>query len=84
LYYCLSMNFSSFWSLNLAERAELFWDKATFITTALSVDHRINLYYWNGNFIEVWYDTAKNKITRIAPMKNIRLFKGYFKWNKKP
>ena len=73
-----------FLEIKLVERAELLWEKATFVTTASQFNHHINLYYLNGDFVEVWYDIAKNKITKITPMKSIRLFKGYFKWNKKP
>ena len=74
-----SMNPTSFWKLNLNERAELLWSKAAFMTSALYYNQRINLYYWNGTFIEVWYNPTTNKIVKITPVKNINLFKGYFK-----
>jgi len=70
---------TTFWKLNLTERAELIWNKAIFMTAAFSHNLRINLYYWNGNLIEVWYNVATNKIVKITPMKNVKVFKGYFK-----
>jgi hypothetical protein len=75
------MNLTKFWKLNMSERATLLWDKATFVTTAMYFEQRVNLYYLNGIFIEVWYDTQKNQIVKITPMNSIKLFKGYFKWN---
>ena len=75
------MNLTKFWKLNLTERAELLWNKATFMTIVLHHNLRINLYFWNGNFIEVWYNVTTNKIIKITPMENIKLFKGYFKSN---
>ena len=75
------MNLTKFWKLNTTERARLLWDKATFVTTAMYFNQRVNLYYWNGNLIEVWYDPLKNKITKITPMESIKLYRGYFKSN---
>jgi hypothetical protein len=75
------VNLTSFWKLNTDERAQLLWDKATFMTSAQYLDLRVNLYYWKGNLIEVWYNPALNKITKIIPMQSSRLYKGYFKGN---
>ena len=63
--------------LTLAERAYLVWKEGEFLAATGYNNRKVNLYSLNGQFIEMWYDSAGNLIEKIIPMSIPELFKDH-------
>jgi hypothetical protein len=70
-----------YFSLPVNQRAEILWKEGTFLTTASYYGHRIQLYSFKGQHIEVWYNAITNEIEEIIPMSKPKLFRKYFEQN---
>lgn len=60
------MHRDKFNSLTLAERAEVVFQKDSFVDTREYYNQIINLYLVHGFYVEVWYNSTENKIVDIS------------------
>lgn len=60
------MHRDKFNSLTLAEKADIVFQKDSFIDTREYYNQSINLYLVHGFYVEVWYNSTENKIVAIS------------------
>jgi hypothetical protein len=53
-------------TLNFDEKAWHVWHHATFMIVRQNKRYRVNLYYMNGYYIQLWYHVKLNRIDKIA------------------
>jgi hypothetical protein len=53
-------------SLSFDEQAWHVWHHATFMIVRQNKQYRVNLYYMNGFYIQLWYHVKKNRIDKIG------------------
>lgn len=53
-------------SLTFDEKAWHVWHHATFMIVRQNKQYRVNLYYFNGYYIQLWYHVKRNRIDKIA------------------
>lgn len=56
----------NFNQMNFDEKAWHVWHKATYLIVRQNEDYRVNLYYMNGYYIQLFYNIMQNKIERIS------------------
>lgn len=57
---------NKFNTLDFDEKAWHVWHDATFLIVRQNKSYRVNLYYLNHYYIQLWYDVKKNRIEKIA------------------
>lgn len=65
--------------MNFDEKAWHVWHKATFLIVRNSRNYRVNLYYLNGFYIQLWYHITRNKIDRISATESPRVVDTFLK-----
>jgi len=63
--------------LNFDEKAWHVWHHANFIMVRQNSCYRVNLYYLNGYYIQLWYHVIRNRIAKIAATKSNRIVDAY-------
>ena len=63
--------------LNFDEKAWHVWHHANFIMVHQNSCYRVNLYYLNGYYIQLWYHVKRNRIAKIAATKSNRIVDAY-------
>jgi len=65
----------TFQQLSLSEKIKILYVEGTFITSIRYYQYKINLYLFNGNYLEVFYHHKKDIIEKIEPLepKNTRM-----------
>ena len=56
--------------LDVEQRAEILWDKGVYLATRQEKEFRILLYQIDGFYVEVWYNTNKNAISRLKSFRS--------------
>jgi hypothetical protein len=64
-------------TLNFDEKAWHVWHHATFMIVRQNKEFRVNLYFLNGYFVQLWYHVKRNRIDKIAATKSNRVLKPY-------
>ena len=67
--------YRTFENLPLAEKIKVLYIQGTFITSIRYYEYKVNLYLFNGIYLEVFYHHKKDQIEKIAelPLKNTRI-----------
>ncbi len=68
---------SEFNELNIDEKAWYLWHGATFLHVYQKEKHRINLFYLNDYYIELWYHIDNNKVENIRAFKSTTLLEPF-------
>lgn len=66
-------------SLCFDEKAWHVWHSATFLIVRQNSQYRVNLYYLNGYYIQLWYNVHRNRIDKIAATRSDRVVEPYLK-----
>jgi hypothetical protein len=66
-------------TLNFDEQAWHVWHHATFMIVRQNKQYRVNLYYMNGYYIQLWYHVKRNRIDRIAGTVSNKVLDPYLK-----
>jgi len=71
------MTRSEFDSLTMFEKADIVFQKETYLNTREYYNQNINLYLVNDLYVEVWYKPGENQISEIktAKAKGLSLYK---------
>jgi hypothetical protein len=64
-------------TLNFDEKAWHVWHHATFMLVRQNKSFRVNLYYLNGYYIQLWYHVKHNRIEKIAATKSNMVLNAY-------
>ena len=67
----------NFNQMNFDEKAWHVWHRATFLIVRQSKNYRVNLYYMNGYYIQLFYHVTRNKIERIAATPSHKVVNNY-------
>ena len=59
------------------EKSWHLWNGAEFLMAYRSGEHRINLFYINNYYIELWYNTCENDIDRIFAFQSVELLEPF-------
>jgi hypothetical protein len=70
------MSRAEFDKLTLFEKAELVFQKDSYVDSREYYNQSINLYLWGGLYVEVWYKPGENAISDItsASAQNLSLY----------
>jgi hypothetical protein len=68
---------SNFNDLGFDEKAWHVWHHATFLMVRQNKKFRVNLYFLNGYYIQLWYNVRRNKIEKIAATQSQRVVNPY-------
>ena len=68
---------AEFNGLTLDEKAWYLWHGATFLHVYENQNHRINLFYLNDYYIELWYHMDRNKVDQIRAFKSLTLLEPF-------
>jgi hypothetical protein len=71
--------FDKFNTLNFDEKAWHVWHHATFMMVRQNSQYRVNLYFMNGYYIQLWYHVKRNRIDKIAATPSNRVIDPYLK-----
>ncbi len=63
--------------LNFDEKAWHVWHDANFLMVRQNSYYRVNLYYMNGYYIQLWYHVKRNRIAKIAATTSSRIVDAY-------
>ena len=63
--------------LNFDEQAWHVWHHATFMIVRQNKQYRVNLYYMNGYFIQLWYHVKRNRIDKIGATPSKKVLDAY-------
>jgi len=63
--------------LNFDEKAWHVWHHANFLMVRQNSYYRVNLYYMNGYYIQLWYHVKRNRIAKIAATRSNRIVDAY-------
>ncbi len=63
--------------MNFDSKAWHVWHHATFIIVRQNRQYRVNLYYLNGYYIQLWYNVKRNKIDKISATQSNRVLNSY-------
>jgi len=63
--------------LNFDEKAWHVWHHANFLMVRQNSYYRVNLYYMNGYYIQLWYHVNRNRIAKIAATRSNRIVDAY-------
>ncbi len=63
--------------LNFDEKAWHVWHHANFLMVRQNSYYRVNLYYLNGYYIQLWYHVKRNRIAKIAATTSSRIVDAY-------
>jgi len=63
--------------LNFDEKAWHVWHHANFLMVRQNSYYRVNLYYMNGYYIQLWYHVKRNRIAKIAATTSSRIVDAY-------
>ncbi|MEP7263440.1 MAG: hypothetical protein ABI772_03025 [Bacteroidota bacterium] len=66
-------------TLDFDEKAWHVWHHATFLIVRQNNKYRVNLYYLNGYYIQLWYNVKKNRIEKIAATPSSAVINPYLK-----
>lgn len=66
-------------TLDFDEKAWHVWHHATFLIVRQNNKYRVNLYYLNGYYIQLWYNVKKNRIEKIAATPSNAVINPYLK-----
>lgn len=72
-----NVTISEFNELTLDEKAWYLWHGATFLHVYQNSKFRINLFYLNDYYIELWYHIDENKVENIRAFKSIELLEPF-------
>lgn len=64
-------------ALNFDEKAWHVWHHANFLMVRQNSYYRVNLYYLNGYYIQLWYHVKRNRIAKIAATRSERIVDAY-------
>ena len=68
---------AEFNELTLDEKAWYLWHGATFLHVYESNTYRVNLFYLNDYYIELWYHMEGNKVDQIRAFKSLALLEPF-------
>ena len=71
------VSISEFNCLSLDEKAWYLWHGATFLHVYEKDEYRINLFYLNDYYIELWYHIEGNKVDVIKGFQSIHLLEPF-------
>lgn len=63
--------------LNFDEQAWHVWHHATYMIVRQNKTYRVNLYYMNGYYIQLWYNVKRNRIDKIAATVSHKVLNAY-------
>lgn len=66
-------------TLTFDEKAWHVWHHATFMIVRQNSQYRVNLYYMNGYYIQLWYHVKRNRIDKIAATPSTKVLDAYLK-----
>lgn len=66
-------------ALSFDEKAWHVWHHATFMIVRQNKQYRVNLYFMNGYYIQLWYHVKRNRIDKIAATYSTRVMDPYLK-----
>ncbi|CAN5524527.1 hypothetical protein BH11BAC2_BH11BAC2_04130 [soil metagenome] len=66
-------------ALNFDEQAWHVWHHATFMIVRQNSQYRVNLYYMNGYYIQLWYHVKRNRIAKIGATRSNKVLDCYLK-----
>ena len=64
-------------TLDFDEQAWHVWHHATFLIVRQNKSYRVNLYFLNDYYIQLWYHVKKNRIEKIAATPSKRVIDPY-------
>lgn len=67
------VNIQEFNGLTIDEKAWNLWHGATFLSVYEKAGYRINLFYLNDYYIELWYNISENKVDHIRAFTSLEL-----------
>jgi len=67
----------TFNEMNFDEKAWHVWHTATFLIVRQSKHFRVNLYFLNGYYIQLFYHVTRNKIEKIAATPSHKVVDNY-------
>ena len=70
---------TEFNELTLDEKAWYLWHGATFLHVYENSQYRVNLFYLNNYYIELWYHMKGNKVDQIRAFKSMSLLEPFLK-----
>lgn len=70
---------NKFNTLGFDEKAWHVWHDATFLIVRQNKSCRVNLYYLNHYYIQLWYDVKQNRIEKIAATLSKKVVDPYLK-----
>ncbi len=68
-----NISISEFNQLTTDEKAWHLWHGAVFLHVVVSDGYRVNLFYFNDFYIELWYNVSENKVDHIRAFKSVKL-----------
>lgn len=71
------ISITDFNELSVDEKAWYLWHGATFLHVYEKPSHRINLFYLNEFYIELWYNMEGNKVDNIRAFTSIDLLEPF-------
>lgn len=72
-----NVSLNEFNNLNTDEKAWYLWHGATFLHVYENRKHRINLFYLNNYYIELWYNLDGNNIDNIGAFTSLDRLKPF-------
>ena len=60
-----ALSVDKFNALNFDEKAWHVWHHANFLMIRQNSYYRVNLYYLNGYYIQLWYHVKRNRIAKL-------------------
>ena len=71
------VNITEFNSLTLDEKAWYLWHGSTFLHVYEKTGYRINLFFLNDYYIELWYHKESNKVENIRAFTSVDLLEPF-------
>jgi len=71
------ISISEFNELSLDEKAWYLWHGASFLHVYENSGHRVNLFYLNDYYIELWYHMDGNKVDKIRAFQSLDLLEPF-------